>query len=44
LFLLFLQTLFVELEYSDVQVIGQSWNEAYLVIWCIDEREGGLFL
>ena len=39
LFLLFFQTLFVELEDSGVQVMDPSWKEAYLVIWCIDERE-----
>jgi len=44
LFLLFFQSLFVELEDSDVQVMTLSKKEAYLVIWCIDEREGGLFL
>jgi len=44
LFLLFFQSVFVELEDSDVQVMTLSKKEIYLVIWRIDEREGRLFL
>jgi hypothetical protein len=44
LFLLFFQTVFVELWEPEIRSRGRSFRGTYLIIRCVNKREGRLFL